>query len=179
MKHLKPIHILAVLAVLAVAVIAAAACGDDDNEAGNGKTATPVPETLEIMEPFGRVALDRASAYFTVKNNGTTDDALVKVSTSVAGMAGLHETVTQGAETMMQPVDVIAVPAGGETQLKPGGYHVMLTDLKRELKVGDTYTLSLEFRSGARKDIEITVQSYTGDSMGGMGSATPTGEAMH
>ncbi len=176
---MKLMYLLAALAVLAFALLAAAACGDDDNEATNGKTATPAPETLEIMEPFGRVALDRASAYFTVKNNGTTDDALVKVSTSVAGMAGLHETVTQGAETKMQPVSKIDVPAGGQTQLKPGGYHVMLEDLKQELKVGDTYTLSLEFQSGEKKDVQITVQSYTGDSMGGMGSGTPTGEAMH
>ena len=179
MNHLKPVHLLAALAVLAFAVLAATACGDDDNESGNGSTATPAPETLEIMEPFGRVAIDTASAYFTIKNNGDQADALIKASTSVAGMVGLHEVVTQGAESKMQPVSRIDVPAGGQTQLKPGGYHVMLENLTQELKVGDTYTLSLEFQSGKKKDVQITVQSYTGGTMGGMGSATPTGGAMH
>jgi copper(I)-binding protein len=159
MKRLKLTHLLAALTVLALAVFAAAACGDDDED--NGGTSE-----IAIMEPFGRVTLDTASAYFTIKNNGDTDDALIKASAPVAGMAGLHEVVTEGAETKMQPVDKIDVPAGGETQLKPGGLHVMLEELTQDLKVGDAYTLTLEFESGLTMDVEITVESFTED--GGM-----------
>ena len=94
MKRLKLTHILAALAVLALTVFAAAACGDDDED--NGSTTE-----IAIMEPFGRVTLDTASAYFTIKNNGDTDDALIKASAPVAGMAGLHvmlEELTQDLE---------------------------------------------------------------------------------
>ena len=175
MKHLMLTHLLAALGVLTLAVFAATACGDDDEDTGNDGGATTAPaQTIEIMAPFGRATLDTASAYFTVKNNGDTDDALVAASAPVAGMAGLHEVVTQGAETKMQPVDKIDIPAGGQTQLKPGGFHVMLENLTRDLKVGDTYTLTLEFQSGKTMDVEITVESYTSDS-GMDSSASPTG----
>lgn len=162
MKGLKFTHILGTLAVLALAVFAATACGDDDEDTGDdGGTAE-----IAIMEPFGRATLDTASAYFTIKNNSDEDDALVKASAPVAGMVALHEVVTVGAETKMQPIDKIDVPAGGETQLKPGGLHVMLEELTQDLKEGDTYTLTLEFESGLTLDVEITVESYTSD--GGM-----------
>jgi copper(I)-binding protein len=171
MKHLKLAHLLAALAVLALAALAATACGDDDEDTGDDGGSSAA--TIEIMEPFGRATIDTASAYFTIKNNGDKDDALIKASAPVADMVGLHEVVTQGAESKMQPVDKIDVPAGGETQLKPGGLHVMLENLTQDLKEGDKYTLSLEFQSGLKKDVEITVESYTSD--GGMGgSASPT-----
>ena len=114
MKHLNLAHLLAALAVLALAVFAAAACGDDDEDTGDDGGGTA---EIVIMEPFGRATLDTASAYFTIKNNGDTDDALVKASAPVADMVGLHEVVTEGAETKMQPIDKIDVPAGGESQL--------------------------------------------------------------
>lgn len=160
MKGLKLTHILAALAVLALAVFAASACGGDDEDTGDDDGGA---SEIAIMEPFGRATLDTASAYFTIKNNGDTDDALVKASAPVAGMVGLHEVVTEGAETKMQPIDKIDVPAGGETQLKPGGLHVMLEELTQDLKVGDTYTLTLEFESGLTMDVEITVESFTED----------------
>ena len=161
MRYLKLTRLLASIAVLALLMFAAAACGDDDEDTGDDGT-----EEIAIMEPFGRATLDTASAYFTIKNNGDTDDALVAASAPVADMVSLHEVVTQGAESKMQPVDKIDVPAGGETQLKPGGLHVMLEELTQDLKEGDSYTLTLEFESGLTMDVEITVESYTSD--GGM-----------
>jgi copper(I)-binding protein len=116
--------------VLILAAFAATACGDDDEDTGDDDGGT---NEIAIMEPFGRATLDTASAYFTIKNNGDTDDALVAASSAVAGMAGLHEVVTEGAETKMQSVDKIDSPAGGETQLKPGGLHVMLEELTQDL----------------------------------------------
>ena len=45
----------------------------------------------------------------------------------------------------MQPVDSIPVPAGEKVELKPGGYHVMLLDVKKVLAVGDTIDVTLTF----------------------------------
>lgn len=162
MRYLKLPHLLAFVAVLALVVFAAAACGDDDEDTGDDGST----DGIEIMEPFGRATLDTASAYFTIKNNGDADDALVAASAPVADMVGLHEVVTEGAESKMQPIEKIDVPAGGEVKLEPGGLHVMLEELTQELKEGDSYTLTLEFESGLTMDVEITVESYTSD--GGM-----------
>lgn len=172
MRPLKLAQILTLIAVLALAVLAAAACGDDDENTGdNGNGGT---REIAIMAPFGRVSLDRTSAYFTIMNNGSEDDALVKASTPVAGRVELHETVIEGAEAKMQPVDQIDVPGGEQVELKPGGLHVMLTDLTEELQVGDSYTMTLEFESGLTMDVEIPIESFTGDD-GMDGDASPTG----
>jgi len=54
----------------------------------------------------------------------------------------------------MAPVTAIAVPAGGEATLAPGGLHIMLIDLTRELTPGDEVTLTLTFEKAG--DITVT-----------------------
>jgi copper(I)-binding protein len=92
-----------------------------------------------------------STAYATVTDTGSTDDALVSVSTPAAGQATLHNTVASadGSAGTMVAADSIPVPAGGHVTLQPGGYHVMLTDLKSDLKAGSTITMTWTFRSGA------------------------------
>ena len=53
----------------------------------------------------------------------------------------------------MSPLASIDVPAGGKAELKPGGVHVMLIDLARELKSGEKVTLKLKFEKAG----EVTV----------------------
>jgi VCBS repeat-containing protein len=67
----------------------------------------------------------------------------------------------------------LALPAGQAVELKPGGYHVMLMDLKRQLKAGDSVpvTLVVEGADGKRENIEIQapVKALGGGGMhGGM-----------
>ncbi|MBK7329583.1 MAG: copper chaperone PCu(A)C [Dehalococcoidia bacterium] len=73
------------------------------------------------------------------------------------------------------------MPANGELTLKPGGYHVMLMDLKGELKEGDTVELELEFAKAGK--VKLTLPVKPGPGMAGMGmgmneSMTP-GAGMH
>ena len=171
------------IAVAALAAFAVACGGDDDDDTGAGSPtaeATATPEAtsepitigdITINEPFARAALDRGSVYFTVENTGTEDDALIGASSDIAGTVELHQTVTEGASTMMKPVDKIVVPAGETTTLKPGGLHVMMTELTRELKMDDTFSVTLEFEKAGSVDLEVTVTSYTEETMSG--SATP------
>ncbi len=53
----------------------------------------------------------------------------------------------------MQPVDSVPVPAGETVELKPGGYHVMLLDVQKELVPGDTIEVTLTFELAG----EVTV----------------------
>jgi len=57
----------------------------------------------------------------------------------------------------MRAVPVLELPAGKAVELKPGGYHVMLLDLKQQLKNGDSVALSLvvEGKDGKRETVEI------------------------
>jgi copper(I)-binding protein len=65
------------------------------------------------------------------------------------------------------PQDSIPVPAKGEVELKPGGLHIMLVNLKQDLKVGDEIEVTLRFKSGL--EMKLTVPVMEGmDSMDGM-----------
>ena len=69
---------------------------------------------------------------------------LVGVSSPVAAMVELHKMEMKGSVMKMGPVDGIDLPAGKGVNLASGGYHIMLTGLKRQLKAGEAVSLTLE-----------------------------------
>ncbi|MBQ5962849.1 copper chaperone PCu(A)C [Massilia sp. ZL223] len=82
---------------------------------------------------------------------------LVEVRTEVAGRAELHEMAMDGQVMRMRRVDGIDLPAGKPVNLATGGYHVMLFDLKRQLKEGEKVELTLVVQEAARKRQELKV----------------------
>ncbi|MEJ7805998.1 MAG: copper chaperone PCu(A)C, partial [Telluria sp.] len=72
-----------------------------------------------------------------------TPARLVGVSSPVAGTVELHKMEMMGSVMKMGPVASIELPAGKGVNLASGGYHIMLTGLKRQLKAGDTVVLTL------------------------------------
>ncbi len=98
------------------------------------------------------------AVYVTLSNSGSKADALVSASTDAAQMAELHETSHDAGVMRMRPVKSIPVPAGGKTVLKPGGYHIMLMGLTRDLKPGDKVAVTLKFEHGGETRIEVSVK---------------------
>jgi copper(I)-binding protein len=98
-----------------------------------------------------------SAVYFLVRNQGSVDDRLTSVSSALAARAEIHSTRIRAGIASMRPVPDILVPAGGATQLKPGGLHVMLVNLNRDLKVGDRVPIELRFARGGvvRVDVEV------------------------
>ena len=82
---------------------------------------------------------------------------LTAVSSPMAGVAEVHEMKMDGDVMRMRAVPVLELPAGSTVELKPGGYHLMLMDLKQSLTVGSTVPVTLMFRDakGAEKRVEI------------------------
>jgi len=77
----------------------------------------------------------------------------------VSNAVEIHETKMEGDVMRMAQVEGgIEVPAGGQVELKPGGYHVMLIGLTRDLAVGDTFPVTLEFASGNTLAVEAEVR---------------------
>jgi copper(I)-binding protein len=58
----------------------------------------------------------------------------------------------------MRPIPRLPVPAGGSVEMKPGGYHVMLLGLTRDLKLGDTVDVTLTFEQAGVMTIEAPVR---------------------
>ena len=83
---------------------------------------------------------------------------LVGVSSPAAAMVELHKMEMQGSLMKMGPVDSIELPAGKGVNLASGGYHIMLTGLKRQLKAGETVVLTLQVQGKDNKRDSLTVK---------------------
>jgi copper(I)-binding protein len=100
-----------------------------------------------VREPVpGRAS---TAAYAVFENRGTSEVQIVAATADVARIGEIHEMVRSGDVMRMAPVRSLTVPPRGKVELRPGGLHVMLFDLKKPIKEGDTVTLTFETSSGA------------------------------
>jgi hypothetical protein len=100
-----------------------------------------------------------SAAYFTIRNAGGADKLLSV--TSPAGDASLHSTSMDNGVMRMRPVQALDVPAKSAVELKPGGTHVMLMDLKRPLQAGATLELDLKFEQSGERKVTADVRPAT------------------
>lgn len=84
---------------------------------------------------------------------------LVAVSSPVAGVAEVHEMKMDGGVMKMRAVaGGLELPAGTAVELKPGGYHVMLMDVKAPLQKDSTIALTLVFKDAKGVESKTTLQ---------------------
>lgn len=126
---------------------------------------------LEVSDAWARSPLEDVGAvYFVVTNDGDADEELIGASSEAAGRLELHETVMEGGQAEMQPVEAITIPAGGELSFEPGGYHVMLFDLTEPLVVGETIQLVLTFEEAGEVEVDAEIREFVEeDGMDGEG----------
>jgi len=86
---------------------------------------------------------------------------LLGVSSPVAGVAEIHEMKMDKDVMKMAAVPSLDLPAGKAVELKPGGYHVMLMDLKSPLEKGAKVPLTLKFQDakGAKFQVELMLEA--------------------
>jgi periplasmic copper chaperone A len=106
----------------------------------------------------GTVAGQAATGAF-MQLRSPTDAALVAAASPVAKVVEIHEMKMDGGVMKMAAIDRLALPAGKAVELKPGGYHVMLMDLKQPLKAGDTVPVTLTFEDKAGKKTTVEVKA--------------------
>lgn len=98
--------------------------------------------------------------YLTIVNKGGSADRLLKVQSETAEVAEIHQTTMDGDVMKMAPVKGgLEIPAKSQTDLQPGGVHIMLIGLKRSLNVGDRFELLLEFEKRGKQVVESEVRS--------------------
>ncbi|CDH43150.1 MAG: copper chaperone PCu(A)C [Candidatus Competibacteraceae bacterium] len=98
------------------------------------------------------------SGYLGLKNRGARDDKLVSASTAIAAKAELYTLTKTDAGLKIEPVDAIAIPAGEEIRLKPGGPYIQFSDLKQPLAEGDRFPVLLKFQNAGEIIVEMFVQ---------------------
>ncbi|MCB2016443.1 MAG: copper chaperone PCu(A)C [Hydrogenophaga sp.] len=98
----------------------------------------------------GTVASQKASGAF-MRLTPSAKARLVAAESPVAGVVEIHEMAMENNVMKMRQVPGLDLPAGQTTELKPGGYHVMLLDLKQQLKGGELVPITLVFEDEAKK----------------------------
>jgi copper(I)-binding protein len=122
--------------------------------------ALPAWAQVSAERPWTRATPPGAKvgAGFMVLKNAGAADRVVGASSPVAGRVEMHITVREGEVMKMREVKGYDVPAGGSFELKPGGAHLMLMDLKRPIKKGDKVPLTLKLEKGGELKLELTAE---------------------
>lgn len=124
---------------------------------------------LLIVHPWSRATPGQApngAVFMKIENQGQAEDMLLSASSDVAAMLEIHEHVMEGDVAKMRPVDFVPLPALSTTELKPGGYHIMLMGLKEPLVEYGTFHLTLTFEKAGSIEVEVQVEEA--------GAAEPT-----
>lgn len=101
--------------------------------------------------------------YLTITNSGVPD-SLTGAATTVAARAELHQSFNDHGVMKMRPVEALPIDPGKPLTLRPGGYHIMLMNLKQALKQGDSFAVTLVFAKAGQITATATV-SRAGGSM--------------
>jgi copper(I)-binding protein len=111
-----------------------------------------------------------AGGFLTIENNGSAPDRLIGGSADVAAKVQVHEMATNNGVMTMRPLDAgLTIEPGKTVKFAPGGYHLMMLDLKGQLRQGDKLPVTLEFEKAGKVQVSFDV---LGVGAPGPGSAT-------
>ena len=114
---------------------------------------------VQVKDAWARPAVQGQSATGAFMSLTSADGArLVGASSPVAGVVEIHEMAMDGNVMKMRAVPGIDLPPGRSVDLKPGGYHVMLMDLKRPLKLGERVPVELRFETRDKRLVTQPVE---------------------
>ena len=125
----------------------------------------PVLAQVEVEKPWIRATppgAKIAAGYITIRNKGSQSDRLVGASSPMAAKLQTHVTVKDGEVLRMREVKGYEIPAKGTFELKPGGAHLMLVDIKQALKEGDKVPVTLKFEKSRDVTVEFLVSGLAG-----------------
>lgn len=122
---------------------------------------------LRMDHPYALLKTEpttRLEVYFrTFKNDGSQHDRLLAMRTPVAGQAIIRtETHSIDHEITWVPVQSLEIPAKGQVAMRhdtPDGYQLLLTEIRRPLKVGDRFPLILNFEKSGEKEVMVWIQA--------------------
>lgn len=142
--------------------------------AADSKAADYTAGTLVIRAPWARATPQGAAAgaaYLTVTNKGRTPTRLNCLSSEAAAHCQVHQIIVHDGVTQMRPVaGGLQVAPGQTVTLKPGGYHIMLIQLRHPLQQGKTFAATLQAGDGATVTVHFPVAAV------GAPAPAPAGE---
>jgi periplasmic copper chaperone A len=140
--------------------------------------AVALGQTPELMvkDAWARPPLapqNNTAVYMIIENPGASPRSIVSVSCADAPSAQIHEMMMEGKMAMMMPAKEVTVPAGGSVEFKTGGYHIMLSGVKKPVKAGDHLNLVLKLSDGKTVPVTATVRDSAPDPAPSGGQSMP------
>jgi hypothetical protein len=117
---------------------------------------------IVVVDPYVRMVpqgVPTTGAFMLIKNTGNTDRKLLRVDSSAAKTVELHSHINDNGVMKMRQVRELEIKAKGQTELKPGSYHVMMIDLRQALQEGEKVPLTLSFDDGSSEKVEAVVRN--------------------
>lgn len=133
-------------------------CQSESNKSNNHEV---IFGKIQFSDGWARPgSIGQNSGIFLVIGNGTaTTDTLIGVNSDIAEKTEIHESFEEASDVEgMRPAGNQIIKAGNKLTLEPGGLHIMLMDLKQELKEGDSLAVSLKFSRNGTKTVSIPVK---------------------
>lgn len=136
---------------VAVAQIAVTAARAADYDVGS----------IHISQPWARATPKGAAsgaAYMTITNNGKTPDKVNCVSSDASAECQIHSMTMDNGVMQMRPVEGgLEIKPGETVTLKPGGFHMMLVNLKHPLEQGNSVKATLKFDNAGTVDVDYPI----------------------
>lgn len=123
---------------------------------------------IEVSDPFTREmppGSPATASFMILKNSSDHAIKLVKANTPVSKKAELHTHTNDNGMMQMREVPFFEIPAHGQTQLQPGGNHIMLISPIQPIQAGKTVSITLTFEDGSSKNVTMPVKSVMNTGM--------------
>ena len=121
-------------------------------------------DLVEVHGPWARATVPgQTSGAVYMELVARENLRLIAIRTAAAETAEVHQMKMEQGMMRMRALPYLDLPAGKPVQLGPGGYHIMLFDLKRSLVAGQTLKLELTVEDAAKRKHRVQVQAMVRD----------------
>ncbi|MHB8930291.1 MAG: copper chaperone PCu(A)C [Melioribacteraceae bacterium] len=120
---------------------------------------------ITIKDVWARPGAKNANSalYFVVQNNGSKADTILGAKSKYAEIVEVHESFKRDNDRMgMRQVKFVAVAANSKLEFKPGGFHVMLINLLKDVKAGTSLDATINFKFAGKIKVKAVVQEMPG-----------------
>ncbi len=101
--------------------------------------------------------------YFLLENHTAETHEVLAAVSDVAETVEIHESQLSGDVMQMRRLESVSIGPGAEVIFEPGGLHIMLIGLKKDLQIGDEIELTLQFRNFDDISVPVSVQNAPAD----------------
>ena len=127
---------------------------------------------VTVTDPWVRATVpgQQATGAFMVLQ-ATEAAQLLGASSSLSKQVEVHEMAMDNDVMRMRQVEKIELPAGKAVELKPGGYHIMLLGLDKQVEEGSSVDITLQIQNaaGQKEDVKVIAPVRALNSKAGQG----------